>query len=399
MNDINNPHRDVNNHVHSAYSFSPYSPEEIVQKAYEAGLCAVGLIDHDTVAGAHEFIKAGELIGIGTTVGMECRADFSETKLAGRRINNTDQVSIAYVVLHGIPHSELQRVTDFMKPYNYQRNERNKKMVDKLNKLLAPHAISVNYDEEVIPLSFYKRGGTITERHLLFALSNKLINHFGAGDRLIGFLEYELRLKLQKQSEDLLKDLTNPYYAYNLLGILKSEFLPEIYINAQEECPKIGDLGAFAQNIGAILAYPYLGDVGESVTNDKRSQTFEDDYIDLLFDEIKRLGFHAVTYMPSRNTSQQLQNVMALCYKYNLMQISGEDINSPKQSFICLKQRESEFAHLYDSTWALIGHELVSSKNLASGMFSFETLLKHPDLSERIELYKNLGLTLFKKSY
>lgn len=71
------------------------------------------------------------------------------------------------------------------------------------------------------------------------------------------------------------------------------------------------------------------GDVGDSVTGDKKTQKFEDDYLDQLFDVIKELNFKAVTYMPSRNTMEQLRRVRALCERYGFFQISGEDINSP----------------------------------------------------------------------
>jgi hypothetical protein len=356
----------------------------------------VGLIDHDNVAGAHEFIEAGNLAGIGITVGMECRADFSATSLAGKRINNPDQKSIAYVVLHGIPHSELDHVTAFMKPYNEHRNTRNIEMIKRLNDLIKPYSLSIDYDKEVVPLSLYRHGGIVTERHLMFAFALKLIELFGHGSRLINFLKSDLGLNIEKKPEELLSDETNPYYAYDLLGVLKSEFLPKIYIVADKECPEIGKLAAFAKSIGAILAYPYLGDVQGSVTNDKKSQTFEDEYIGLLFEEIRHLGFNAVTYMPSRNTGEQLQRVMELCNRYGFLQISGEDINSPKQNFICMKQRDPAFAHLYDATWALIGHEIASGRKPDTGMFSPEIRDKYPDLNERIEAFKNIGLALFK---
>jgi len=189
-----------------------------------------------------------------------------------------------------------------------------------------------------------------------------------------------------------LQDETNPHYAYDLLGVMKSDLISKIYIDATDECPKIKDVIAFSKEIGAISAYAYLGDVGQSVTGDKKAQKFEDDYIELLFKTISELGFDAVTYMPSRNTPEQLTKVMAFCDQYNLFQISGEDINSPRQSFICEKLDDPSFAHLIDATWALIGHETMATKDLALGMFSKETKAKYPDIKERIKVYKEYGL-------
>ena len=46
---------ECNNHVHSRYSFSPYSPSGIAWKADQTGLSTCGLVDHESVAGAAEF--------------------------------------------------------------------------------------------------------------------------------------------------------------------------------------------------------------------------------------------------------------------------------------------------------------------------------------------------------
>ena len=115
-----------------------------------------------------------------------------------------------------------------------------------------------------------------------------------------------------------------------------------------------------------------------------------DDYIDLLFDVIDELDFNAVTYMPS-NTMEQLKTVRTYCDKYNLFQISGEDINSPRQSFICEAQRNPEFANLYDATLALINHEKAATENIENAMFSEKTIKKYPDIKERIQVYKNMN--------
>ena len=42
---------ECDNHVHSQFSFSPYSPCKIAWKAYESGLDTCGIVDHESVAG------------------------------------------------------------------------------------------------------------------------------------------------------------------------------------------------------------------------------------------------------------------------------------------------------------------------------------------------------------
>ena len=138
------------------------------------------------------------------------------------------------------------------------------------------------------------------------------------------------------------------------------------------------------------MAYAYLGDVGESVTGDKKRK-FEDDYLEELFEVLADLGFMAVTYMPSRNTMEQLTRLKILCKQYNFFEISGEDINSPRQSFICEALAKPEFANLSESTWALIGHEIAATKDLDDAFFSPSTIAKYPDLNERIKVYMQIA--------
>lgn len=352
---------DVNNHIHTTFSFSPYSPTKAVWMAYNAGLQTAGIMDHDSLSGAREFIEAGKIVGILTTIGVECRVNMKNTPLGDKRINNPDQKGIAYCTMHGVPHQHIDEVVNFFKPYVAKRNERNRKMIDRINELTAPYGIHTDFDKDVVPLSEFVNGGSITERHLLFALSKKITERFGKGEAVVKFLTEDMGIAVSGKVKAFLEDSNNVNYEYDLLGALKSNLVEKFYIDADEECPDVTEMIALAAKINAFSAYAYLGDVGDSVTGDKKTQKFEDDYIDLLFDVIKDLKFKAVTYMPSRNTMEQLRRIRSMCDKYGFFQISGEDINSPRQSFICEAQRNPEFANLYESTMTLIRHEAENS--------------------------------------
>ena len=383
---------DVNNHIHTSYSFSPYSPTRAVWMAYQSGLATAGIMDHDSISGAEEFIEAGKIARIATTIGVECRVDFSKTPLAGRRINNPDQDSIAYMTLHGLPHTQIETIKEYFKPYQEYRNQRNRKMVERINELTRQAELSLDFDKHVVPLSQWEEGGSITERHILYALSLRLIELFRKGEALLSYLNEQLGLNINDKIHGLLSDLDNPHYEYDLLGLLKGEMVASFYIDATDECPDVKDVIALSKEVGAICGYAYLGDVGNSVTGDKKAQKFEDDYLDELFDVLKRLKFQAVTYMPSRNTPAQLDRLRALCEEHGFFQISGEDINSSRQSFVCTAMRGEKFKNLFDSTWALVGHELVSTEDVSKGLFTEETIELYPDLKERIQVYKKIGL-------
>ncbi len=340
----------VNNHIHTFYSFSPYSPTKAVYMARKYGLETAGIMDHDSVAGCREFIKAGEIANIATTVGAECRVSFAGTPLEGRRINNPDQSTVAYVAMHSIPHKNIEKVAEFFAPYTVKRNERNKKMIANLNEITG---IPLDFDSDVVPLSKLSEGGSITERHILYALAGKIMEK---ADNLPEFLN-NMGVPVSEKVCGYLTDDNNPHKRYDLLGVLKGYFVKQFYVDATDECPHVTEYIKLTKEVGAISAYAYLGDVGVSVTGDKAAQKFEDDYLPLLFEQLHTLGFDAVTYMPTRNTLEQLLRVKEFCKQYNLMEISGEDINSPRQTFICEALKNPVFSNLVDSTWELIRHE------------------------------------------
>ncbi len=314
----------ANNHIHTTFSFSPYSPTAAVWAARRAGLQTAGIMDHDSISGAREFRRAAALAGVGATCGVEMRIDWRGTPFGDKKTNNPDQIGVSYMTFHSIRERYFDQMRDFIAPYRKLRNQRNIKMLAKIKEVTG---ITVDFENDVLPLSEYANGGSVTERHLFFALAKKVI---------------------PEGSED---------EQYKLLGKYKSGLIRDVYVAPTDELVPLDTAIDLANGIDAILCYPYLGDVTKSVTGDKAAAKFEDDYLDELVEYIAKKKIPAITYMPSRNTPEQLDRLMALCDKYNLKQISGEDINSPSQSFICKQLAEPKFAHLVDAAWELVNRE------------------------------------------
>ena len=344
----------INNHIHTTYSFSPYSPTAAVYAARMEGLCTAGIIDHDSISGAREFLEAAALIGMPVTVGMECRASMDGTAMQGKRTNNPDQLGVSYMTIQSVPHDRIEEVNAFFAPYRAARGVRNRKMVARINALLS--GIELDYDRDVLPLSEAMEDGGVTERHLMYALAIAMVKKAGKGQPMVDYLA-SIGLRLSEKQTVQMLDTAYPFYEYDLLGILKSAFVPKIYINATDECPNVCDVAALCARVDALLCYAYLGDVTASVTGDKKAQKFEDDYLDDVIACIKDCGIRAVTYMPTRNTPEQLARLRRLCEENGLFQVSGEDINSPRQSFVIRAMENPLFSNLIDATWKLIQHE------------------------------------------
>ena len=391
---------EVNNHVHTTFSFSPYSPSGAAFAAWKDGLQAVGLMDHDSISGAGEMLEACKVMNIASTIGFEIRVNFSGTSVEGLRTNNPDSKNISYITVQGVPSDKFKEVERFLKPVNAERNIRNIKEVDNLNKLISVHGIDkIDFDKEILERSMSAFGGSVTERHILAALSEKLISKFGRGKPIVSFLENAFNINLSDNVKEFLLDNDNPHYLYDLLGTMKGDFLLKFFIQPNEkECLPVSSVVDFANSIGAIPAYSYLGDVVESLTGDKKAQAFEDSFLDKLMDEVKRIGFKAITYMPPRNTRAQLDRIQSICRKLDFMEISGVDINSSRQIFNCPPILEEKNRHLIDSTWALIAHEKLTGKDESLSLFSNSNPIAGLPLQERIDLYNTIGREIDKKN-
>ncbi|MCD8299633.1 MAG: PHP domain-containing protein [Clostridiales bacterium] len=76
-----NTERIIDLHTHSTGSDGSLTPTELVQTAREAGLSAIALTDHDSVAGQEEFKTAGERFGVETVPGVELSTEYADEEI------------------------------------------------------------------------------------------------------------------------------------------------------------------------------------------------------------------------------------------------------------------------------------------------------------------------------
>jgi hypothetical protein len=385
-----------NNHVHTIYSFSPYTPAMAALKCRRAGLEVAGSVDHDSIAAAPEMREACAVLGLGAVTGCELRVSFKDGPHAARKINNPDSPGLVYMTIQGLPVGGAPRLEAYLKPIRARRRERTEAMCDTASGLLAAAGLGrIDFETEVVARSKAAEGGGITERHLLAAVARRLVAAHGAGPGLIEGRRRSLGVEAGARAAALLSEPGRPHLLYDLIGLLKTGFLDRIFIQPDgTECPSAREVVALALSIGAVPAYAYLGDVGESPTGDKKAEKFEDEFLEELFEELADIGYPAVTYMPPRNTPAQLERIRTLCASRDLMEISGVDINQSRQSFNCPELRRPEFRHLGDSTWALVAHEALSNVDADSGLFSPRGPLASLSLRERMAAYAAAGRAL-----
>ena len=385
---------ECDNHIHSTFSFSPYSPSMIAWKAYQVGLDTCGIVDHESVAGILEFQEACRVFGVVPTAGFEVRMHWDNTPLAGKKFNNPDQLSVGYFPVHGVPVHSIEKVDAFLVPIRKAREARNRQMTARIDSEVAAYGMSLDFDRDVIPVSRWEQKGNITERHILYATAQMFIRECGKGQPLIDFLTDKIKIQIPDVNRGYLLDVDSPIYTYDLTNLLKGFFSEMMYIDAtHEETPDVREAVPYLNSLGCLPTYTYLGDVrGNSVTGDKKTQKFEDDILDELFACLHEYGMRAFSYAPTRNAPDQVERVRALCREYDMLEVLGEDINQPRQDFIMKHSSDADRQFFNDSTWAIIGHEILADQDLDQSIISDASLAKYPDLAARIQYYKKVAL-------
>ena len=114
--------RTVDLHMHSTASDGACAPADVVAAARAAGIAAIALTDHDTVAGLPEAQEAGRRLGVRVITGVELSADEEgrEIHLLGLHLGRTDAIEGTMATLREA------------------RIDRARRMVDRLNALGVP---------------------------------------------------------------------------------------------------------------------------------------------------------------------------------------------------------------------------------------------------------------------
>ena len=106
-------------HAHTTASDGVLSPSELVAEAADAGLTAIGVMDHDTAKGIPEAVTAAELREITLIPGVELTA-----------YHNGKEWHILAMLIDAEPNHVAHR----LKPFTEKRHSRMREMVEKLRK-------------------------------------------------------------------------------------------------------------------------------------------------------------------------------------------------------------------------------------------------------------------------
>ena len=138
-------------HVHSNRSDGTLTPTALAAAAKEAGLSAIALTDHNTVAGLPEFIKACEELYMEAVPGVEISTEYEGVEL--------------HILGLYIPENAFADVENYVAQYNIRKEKSNRALVGRLREA----GYLIDYDEIVASTP----DGHINRAHIAKALLDK----------------------------------------------------------------------------------------------------------------------------------------------------------------------------------------------------------------------------------
>jgi hypothetical protein len=155
----------ANMHCHTFFSYNAYgmSPSALAWMARTNQIGLLGIVDFDVLDAVDEFLDAADAAGIRGSAGIEVRTFLPE--FATREMNSPGEPGVLYHMAIGFTTSRVSPAAQtILNELRTQSAERNRAMIDRLNRYLA--TVQVDYDADVLPLT---PGGNATERHMVVA--------------------------------------------------------------------------------------------------------------------------------------------------------------------------------------------------------------------------------------
>jgi len=316
------PGTDVNLHCHTFFSYNTYgySPSKFAWLARKRGLAFAGVVDFDVLDALEEFLEAAKMLDLKGCAGLESRVYVPE--FSDRVINSPGEPGISYHMGVGFPTSRFKgELGDFLTNLRELAQKRNRGLMDRVNKHLAP--VVLDYERDVLVLT---PSGNPTERHICLAYARKARQAFDDDNALQQYWSEKLGVDAKSLELPESRDLLNTIRAKTMKRGGVGYVPPD-----KGSFPLMADTNRFILAAGGIPTVTWLDGTSEG-----------EKAIEELLEVSKATGAAAINIIPDRNYGPghgdeklaNLYDVVELAEKLHLPIIVGTEMNSPGQKFV-----------------------------------------------------------------
>ncbi len=373
--------RGTNLHIHTSESFSAFrSPAEAVWQAVREAVAVLGINDHNTVAGHHEFRLACEAAHLPAAFSIEAIAMNAEARNDGVFTNDTGNPGRTYLCGKGVTCIPPDG-SNAMKSLARMRaalDRRHRAMTGSLRLLIDERMGRPGPDwDDVVGLT---PRGNVTERHIAKAACLWL-QRFAEG-RDIPLPEAVARCCGTPPETDGTAAVQNHIRSALLKagGPCFVEESPDAFLSM----PDMRDL--FLE-FGAIPTYPVLGDPETEYEAD----------IDGLMDRLEAMRIVALEVIPHRNSRRRLSQIIEAATARRWPVFNGTEHNTPEpMPLLDTHSLDPEFRPWFEASAALLlGHQCLVERG-EPGFVGSDGVPAICDAERRFEHVADAGRTLWE---
>lgn len=312
--------QNVNNHIHTPYSFSAFeSMEQAFQMAQDEEINVLGINDFYVTDGYKEFYDLAVQNNIFPLFNIEFIGLLKKEQKESIRINDPNNPGRTYFSGKGLDHP-VHLDTKYRMTLDILKLESQKQvvlMIEKLNAHLKKIKSDICFTYNGIKEKYAKE--LVRERHIAKALRVEINKKQYPEIKLQDFL---MQLYSGKESKVGLQNNAafEGELRSNLLKAGGVAFVPED-VRAFLEIPEIIDIILHA---GGIPTYPVLLDNANGEITE-----FEKDY-EKLYRRLTGLGVYSIELIPNRNKLDTLEGFVSFFHDHGFIITFGTEHNSPE---------------------------------------------------------------------
>lgn len=364
--------------IHSAYSFSPYTPAMAAYMVYNNGLSCAGMVDTGTLSGGEEFLSVCRTFGVSGAVGVGYTTLLPKPYRKLCNIFSRDYHQFVYLAAFGIPENAYGKMDKFLTSYRAEREECNRKILAQINSQFRGLGV-ISYEEDVLEGTKAVEGGAVTRSHVMLALAKRVIKMAGTGAALVDYLAKVQKISLSSREEKLLLSASNINYEYDLCAILTKK----LKVDDEKYTSKIHQFTGATLAAGGLVFYPL---------NEKDVVEGGEKYIDDLIATLKQLSIHGVAYQ-SANITQHLSYLEDRLLAEGLMGIDGNNIHSARDVLYTGLMTPLQEKCFY----ALVGNAYLAGLDPMDAFYGPRTERRFPAFSDRLRVFEEVGKKLAKE--
>lgn len=351
--------------IHSACSFSPYTPSLAAFMAFKFGIRLAGLMDNYTLAGADEFIKACRILGVSYSVGVELRADLPFT-----------DAKVGNVALFGIAARGFKPMQRELKAFRETQKGNVSATIKAVNKYFKELGVSLS-EGEVMKLIPKAAEPVYLSKYVFLALAEKAFKLFGRDGTMKMLLERGF--ELSETEKALIMDEGNLYCVYDLANYLfecRDRFLASKSYHLPDEIIALG------HKYGAVCAFEYSLRYKLCDTAENRA------LLSRLSREVKSAGFDGVCFDPNKLDGGLRETFLDELEKNELLALPLYSVEFPRQEFLNSFPDERTAAVMTEAAFTVVGSEMC--ENLTGEGFVASNL-KVDGFHEKVALFSKIG--------